>query len=361
MVNTDFNRLNYNHWPFFSTKLQLSRKTKSRFTSLLLFPTLSCYQLVPKKELMENLTLELSQELKTQIITAIEKETYDWFWDQNEHFNEDQIKALAERGIKALHEIEDELNELNLDNTLKAKIEYMKTFILPNFNDAIANELQTDQPEELFGDLISEYDLDAFLQEDMRIMDLAKNQNVFLNVNMYSNYDGLNSHWLESQDAQYWEGSTFGDTVDMLKLNPAKVKTILLENDEKVSGKWPNYKHRNGKELIDYEDFYDEYLNISGFAVPSFLIKIPLHTYIEHLQQRGEIKKIIVQKGTLFGFHLDGGSCFNAETKKDFMVQLDSPLKKNDPINRMNLENGYEMKNFYGFCEQAYQQAIIYR
>lgn len=55
--------------------------------------------------------------------------------------------------------------------------------------------------------------------------------------------------------------SYFGDMVDVLNLNPAKVKKMLLENDVKCYGSFPNYKHREGKELVSYADFWQELQN----------------------------------------------------------------------------------------------------
>ena len=44
---------------------------------------------------------------------------------------------------------------------------------------------------------------------------------------MLSNYDCINSCWLESQGGFRYKESYFGDMIDTLRLNPAKVKKAL--------------------------------------------------------------------------------------------------------------------------------------
>ena len=79
-----------------------------------------------------------------------------------------------------------------------------------------------------------------------------------IRVEMLSNYDCINSHWFESQGGYRYEESYFGDMVDSLNLNPARVKKILTKHGYKAYGRFPNRKNRNGREQVSYEQFYEE-------------------------------------------------------------------------------------------------------
>ena len=47
-------------------------------------------------------------------------------------------------------------------------------------------------------------------------------------VEMLSNYECINSNWLESQEGYRYKESYFGDMIDALNLNPSKVKKMLV-------------------------------------------------------------------------------------------------------------------------------------
>ena len=55
--------------------------------------------------------------------------------------------------------------------------------------------------------------------------------------------------------------SYFGDMVDALNLNPAKVKRFLTEKGIAVYGRCHYRRSRDGKELVSYEDFHRELVN----------------------------------------------------------------------------------------------------
>ena len=63
-----------------------------------------------------------------------------------------------------------------------------------------------------------------------------------MRVEMLSNYDCINSNWLESQEGYRYKESYFGDMIDALNLNPAKVKKMLVEKGYTVYGRFPDEK-----------------------------------------------------------------------------------------------------------------------
>ena len=53
--------------------------------------------------------------------------------------------------------------------------------------------------------------------------------NIPVRVEMLSNYDCINSNWLESQEGYRYKGVLFRGYEDALNLNPAKVKKMLVD------------------------------------------------------------------------------------------------------------------------------------
>lgn len=73
------------------------------------------------------------------------------------------------------------------------------------------------------------------------LKELLKNtDDIPVRVEMLSNYDCINSNWLESQEGYRYKESYFGDMIDALNLNPAKVKKMLVEKGYTVYGRFPD-------------------------------------------------------------------------------------------------------------------------
>ncbi|MDR2913617.1 MAG: hypothetical protein LBV74_02090 [Tannerella sp.] len=176
-------------------------------------------------------------------------------------------------------------------------------------------------------------------------------------IELYSNNDCINSYWLESQDGFCYEESYFGDMVDALKLNPAKVKKLLLKHGEKVYGRFPDKKYRNDKELVTYEDFYQELENTScGANLLTFTGKVCIHDLIK---ASFNINKVVVPKGNYCGIYSSiqgGGSVLEMALQHDITLKLNA--QKYDffslaiDYNR-NIYN-YCIKEVYGVCDSFF-------
>lgn len=143
-------------------------------------------------------------------------------------------------------------------------------------------------------------------------------------VEMLSDYDCINSNWLESQDGYCYEESYFGDMVDTLNLNPAKVKKLLLEHGYEVHGRFPNRKSRDGKEQVSYEQFYEELINsCCGANLLTYTGRVNL----KELYDAGfSLKEVIIPKGNccgLFSSTYGGGSLLEMELKQDVRLKLE--------------------------------------
>lgn len=129
--------------------------------------------------------------------------------------------------------------------------------------------------DEIRGEIYARDDSDV-------LMELIKHtDDIPVRVEMLSDYDCINSNWWESQGGYRYEESYFGDMVDALNLNPAKVKKMLVEKGYTVHGCFPNRKSRDGKEQVTYEHFYQELINsCCGANLLTYIGKVSLKTYM---------------------------------------------------------------------------------
>jgi hypothetical protein len=166
---------------------------------------------------------------------------------------------------------------------------------------------------------------------------------------MFSNYDCINSFWLESQGGYSYEESYFGAIVDALNLNPSKVKTLLLQHNVKCNGKFPNKANRNGKEYVNYEDFFQELENQScGACLLVFVGKIHLSDFVTSQP----IKSITIPKGNncgLFSKFQGGGSLIEMSLQKDITIDLIG-----------HGETEYDRYEFQADCEDEYSIDRVY-
>lgn len=226
-------------------------------------------------------------------------------------------------------------------------------------------KIEEEQAEEIieeYRDLIEEH---YYSVDDSNVLkDLVRNsRSIAVRIPLYSNYDCINSHYFEGGYA--YKESYFGDMVDVLNLNPAKVKKMLLENDVECYGTFPNYKHREGKELVSYADFWQELENSScGANLLVFVGKLSIQSLIE---SNFELKEITIPKGNNCGLFSDfqgGGSVIEMELQKDFTIKLDVPRKKNlakyDSFSLLIDEtNGYSINEVYGVSREFWGNEII--
>ena len=187
--------------------------------------------------------------------------------------------------------------------------------------------------------------------------DLAKGKVVL------GNYDCINSCWLESQGGYRYKESYFGDMIDTLHLNPAKVKKALTEKGYTVYGRFPNKKYRDGKEQVSYEDFCQELENSCCGA--NLLTYIGLVNLRDLYDADFKIKEVIIPKGNtcgLFSSMYGGGSLIEMELKSDVRIRLDKARKDGYGF-RLRLDNerseyDCSIKHVYGVCDSFFGKQV---
>ncbi len=190
---------------------------------------------------------------------------------------------------------------------------------------------------------------------------IKRTDDIPIRVEMLSNYDCINSNWFESQGGYRYEESYFGDMVDTLNLNPAKVKKLLLEHGYEVHGRFPNRKSRDGKEQVSYEQFYQELVNsCCGANLLTYIGKVNL----KELYDAGfSLKEIVIPKGNccgLFSSMYGGGSLLEMELKQDVRLKLEV---KDYHGFRFRLDDerskyDYSVQHVYGVCDSFFGDAV---
>lgn len=191
-----------------------------------------------------------------------------------------------------------------------------------------------DEHEDLIRDEIRERD------DSTTVNDLIKNTNdIPIRVEMLSNYDCINSCWLESQGGFRYKESYFGNMIDTLYLNPAKVKKVLVEKGYKVYGRFPNKKYRDGKEQVSYEHFYWELIN--SYCGANLLTYIGMVNLRDLYDADFKINEVTIPKGNycgLFSSMYGGGSLLDMELRKNIKIRLDKT--RNDGYGfRLRIDN----------------------
>lgn len=195
------------------------------------------------------------------------------------------------------------------------------------------------------------------------IRDLLHNTGeIPVRIEMLSNYDCIGSEYIESAGKGYfYEQSYFGDMINALRLNPAKVKKTFIENGYNVTGRFPNLKNRDGKELISYQAFYDEVTCTTCGA--NLLTFTGLINPYDLYEKNFEITKITIPKGNtcgLFSSFYGGGSLMEAELLHDHTITLETKRNKGYRlvIDDQKVPGGYSIRDVYGVCKSFYEKQI---
>lgn len=190
---------------------------------------------------------------------------------------------------------------------------------------------------------------------------LKNTDDIPVRIEMLSNYDCINSHWLESQGGYVYPNSYFGDMVNALNLNPAKVKRILAEKDIQVHGRCPDKRSRNGKELVSYEDFRLELVNsCCGTNQLTFIGKV---NAMELYETGFDIAKVTIPKDNccgIFSSVFGSGSMLEMKLRQDVTIELktenyqgyrlviDAPHKNYD----------FSIRQVYGVCDSFFGDTV---
>lgn len=260
-------------------------------------------------------------------------------------------KCFSRKSADPLHGAIDEMLLDSEWDSVQYYIEELKKDLCRHY------DIEDDEAQEIvdeYEDQIRDYLYNTDDSTPMR--DLIRNtDDIEVRVTLFSNYDCINSHHFETYvcGGYTYKDSYFGDVVDVLNLNPRRVKELLNKHDIKTFGNFPNYKWRDGKEYISYDDFLQELENsCCGANNLVFIGTIDLEqAYIKDFN----ITKITIPAGNTCGFYSSfqgGGSTLEAELLRPMIIELGKPRKNRTKYDCLNLildsDDGYSIDNCYG-------------
>jgi hypothetical protein len=300
------------------------------------------------------------KEIDMNMVTGLMDEKYSLIYvdyrDSLDNSLDTIAKCLKAKNRDALYEEIDRWYDNYMEESVSDIMEGLKKeLVRMGYKKWEAEKFFEENEEEIRNIIYSRDDSDP-------LPDLLRNTSEMpVRIELLSNYDCINSHWLESSGGYSYEESYFGDMVDALNLNPCKVRKLLLEHEEKVSGKFPNKRSRNGKEQVSYEQFYEELQNTCCGA--------NLLTYVARIDIRKlfnadfNLTGVIIPKGNTCGLYSSmqgGGSLIEMELKEDVKLSL---AQKGFPYFHLELEKpgkgyDYSIMQTYGVCDSFYGKPL---
>lgn len=140
-----------------------------------------------------------------------------------------------------------------------------------------------------------------------------------------------------------------------LQLNPKHVKEALEKRGIKCSGQFSDYKCRDGKEIVDYDDFAEMIDETCGYGRLTFVGAAPLK---EMYEKNFGMTKITIPKGTKVIMYnsWDGSGSMEIETKKPLVIDLSKTGKTKYDRFELILDvpakqggHGYDTGSVYGW------------
>lgn len=223
------------------------------------------------------------------------------------------------------------------------------------FNKDYVNVFFNEHEDEIIDEIYNRNDSDV-------LGELLKNSDdVPVRIEMLSNYDCINSNWFESHGGYSYEKSYFGDMVDALNLNPAKVKRLLTEHGYRTCGRFPDRKSRDGKEQVSYGQFYHELVNsCSGANLLIYMGKVKLK---ELYDACFSLKEVVIPKGNccgLFSSTFGGGSLLEMELTRDVRLKLEERDYHGFRLRLDDVGSGHDcsIRQVYGVDDSFFGDAV---
>jgi hypothetical protein len=285
--------------------------------------------------------MEQKKEIDMNMVTGLMDETYSLIYVDYRENLEGSLDTIAEcleaKNSDALFERVDEWYDDNMEESVTGIMEDMKKeLIRMGYKKWETEKFFEENEEEIKHIIYSRDDSDP-------LPDLLRNTGeIPVRIELLSNYDCINSHWLESDGGYSYESSYFGDMVDALNLNPYKVEKVLLAHGEKVTGYFPDKRSRNGEEQVSYESFYEELENACcGANLLTYTARMDSKELVD---SAFNFTEIIIPKGNKCGLYSSmqgGGSLMEMKLKKNVKLSV---KPEGYPRFRLELEqsgNGY--------------------
>jgi hypothetical protein len=270
--------------------------------------------------------LTISEKLIKKIQRHIKKLPYpELYWDYRDTLSIDQIKKAIEKNPD--HPIQFLYEDMDID-TYDYEREHIRGAV-KYFADEIYAERGEDADLDEIADELREEFIDL-VHVDWDLKQLCRNTpDLNVRIEMFSNYDCINSHWLESDGGYTADGSYFGDAIRQLGLDPSRVKGMLRHKGVKVYGNWRSRKDH--KRIVEYgARLFEEIENRScGANLLTFTGTLDVYTALTTNWKKKP--RVTIPKGNYCGFFSNfqgGGSMMDLPLIRDFTVRLNHAYDK---------------------------------
>lgn len=188
-------------------------------------------------------------------------------------------------------------------------------------NELLKKELAQDEID-LFRDTEEYLELINEIEsrdESTPVRDLIKTNYVSAYLRFHSNYDCWLPIW-EQGGIQCW-GTALAGILAALSLNPKKVKEAAMRRGIETFGPFRNLPSREGKEVVDYDDFINVLCEMPNYGNWSFFGRLQGS---ELLDAEFDYENMTIPKGTtcgMFNWWNGSGSLDFCETLRDVNVK----------------------------------------
>jgi hypothetical protein len=277
-------------------------------------------------------TMSAIDKVHIKIFEAASTEEVSLYWSQGDEISTRLIlKALEEVDDKydepkaAYFDLYNTIEDMNTDSIFDCELEIAEKLV-KNFEDDIVTALNVaddDFDTEDYARMLLDNCLRDYFEYDLGIDSILKQTPINIRVEMFSNYDCINSHFFEAIQGGGYSGnqSYFSDMIKMLGLNPQKVKAMLIEKECRVNGNWSRRDDSNAQ--VSYEDLWQELQNNSGSAnLLTYVAQVDAYELLTHNLSKCTI---VIPKGNqcgIFSSACGGGSMMEMTLLRDVSINL---------------------------------------
>ena len=221
----------------------------------------------------------------------------------------------------------------------------MKTVNNPYTPDQVELFMESDQWRDLIFEIMSRDD-------STPEKDAFSHTRTHARVVLHSNYDCWIPLW-ETAGLQL-QGTALNGLIAVLCLNPAKVKASAVKRGIACHGTWRDIRSRNGKEVVDYDDFIDVLIECPNYGLWTFFGTFDNDTLWESDFKTSDMMITNDTLCTMYNSWNGGGSLSQVRTKR--AVTLKELLRRGSPyfdgikveVDEKNCCNGYSSAEVYG-------------
>ncbi len=273
-----------------------------------------------------------------------------YYVDYRDILPQELIKMLENVILKKdLSELYDNVYEFfNVDESINYYLDNLKNDIVNRYN--ISSEEAEEIIEKYKDDIVSI----LFERDDSDpLKELAKNTlDIHVRIRLYNDELISSGYTIQKYGINY---ETIKNELRFLRINPKTFKKVAEKRDIKVSN-CPNIPSRNGKEIVNIENFVNELLETTSEAnMLTILCKIDVLELIENFK----FKKIVIPAGNkvgLFDSFNGAGSIFDCVLKQNLTLSI--PNKKFEVEVLFDEFHGYSLDYCYGVLDEFWGKTI---